>query len=225
MKSPTQQRLDQTDLEEFLDHARVRKYAAGGTILAADEQPNTIHYLVSGSVEVVIETEQGKELVLAFLNAGHFFGEMGFFNQKTERSAWVRARKDCEVAELSYSQFAEFSQTNPSLVFELATQLSIRLARTNNRVGNLAFLGVSGRVAKVLMELAEEPDAVDVEGGRRLKYTQPALARIVGCSREMISRVLKLLQSEGLITMDKGIVVWGEFEQRPSAAQEPPLTA
>ncbi|MFK8028910.1 MAG: cyclic nucleotide-binding domain-containing protein [Gammaproteobacteria bacterium] len=214
MKSPTQQRIDNTDLKGFLEQSRSRSFRAGATIMAADEEPTTINYLVSGSVEVVIETEEGKELVLAFLNEGHFFGEMGFFNQKTERSAWVRARKDSVVAELSYEQFGEFSQSNPSLVFELATQLSIRLARTNNRVGNLAFLGVSGRVAKVLLELAEEPDAVDLAGGRRLKYTQPQLARIVGCSREMISRVLKLLQSEGLITADDGIIVWGEFEQR-----------
>lgn len=222
MKSPTQQRLDRADLDEFLAHARTRKHEAGATILAADEQPTTIHYLVRGSVEVVIETEQGKELVLAFLNEGHFFGEMGFFNQQSERCAWVRARKDSVVAELSYDQFASFSESNPSMVFELATQLSIRLARTNKRVGNLAFLGVSGRVAKVLMELAEEPDAVDVEGGRHVKYTQPQLARIVGCSREMISRVLKLLQSEGLVTVNKGITVFGEFEARKSC--EPPLT-
>ncbi len=214
MQSPPQQRIDRADLQQFLSQSRLRSFAAGETILAADEEPRTIHYLVSGSVEVVMETEEGKELVLAFLNEGHFFGEMGFFNQKTHRSAWVRARKNSVVAELSYERFGEFSQTSPSLVFELATQLSIRLARTNNRVGNLAFLGVSGRVAKVLMELADEPEAVDIEGGRRLKYTQPQLARIVGCSREMISRVLKLLQAEGLITADDGIIVWGSFATR-----------
>ncbi len=221
MQSPTQQRIDRTDLQQFLAQSRQRNYKAAATILAADEEPTTIHYLVSGSVEVVIETEEGKELVLAFLNEGHFFGEMGFFNQKNQRSAWVRARKDSVVAELGYAEFGEFSKTNASLIFELATQLSIRLARTNNRVGNLAFLGVSGRVAKVLMELAEEPDAVDVAGGRRVQYTQPQLARIVGCSREMISRVLKLLQSEGLISADQGIIVWGNFEAR--ASREPQL--
>ncbi len=221
MQSPTQQRIDRTDLEQFLAQSRQRTYSAKATILAADEEPTTIHYLVSGSVEVVIETEDGKELVLAFLNEGHFFGEMGFFNEKSQRTAWVRARKDSVVAELGYEEFAEFSKTNASLIFELATQLSIRLSRTNNRVGNLAFLGVSGRVAKVLMELAEEPEAVDVEGGRRVKYTQPQLARIVGCSREMISRVLKLLQSEGLIAVDQGIVVWGSFKTRET--QEPQL--
>ncbi|MEM7082185.1 MAG: cyclic nucleotide-binding domain-containing protein [Pseudomonadota bacterium] len=221
MQSPPQQRIDRADLQQFLERARIRRFTKGQTILAADEEPRTIHYLVKGSVEVVMETEEGKELVLAFLNEGHFFGEMGYFNQKAERSAWVRSRRDSVVAELTYEQFSEFSKTNTSLVFELATQLAVRLGRTNARVGNLAFLGVSGRVAKVLLELAEEPDAVDIEGGRRLKYTQPQLARIVGCSREMISRVLKLLQSQGLITIDKGIIVWGEFKERP--VREPQL--
>lgn len=219
MQSPSQKRIDRADLNQFLSMSRLRNYAKGLTVLAADEAPTTIHYLVSGSVEVVMETENGKELVLAFLNEGHFFGEMGFFNQKQHRSAWVRARKDSVVAELGYEQFKNFSQSNASLVFELATQLSLRLARTNNRVGNLAFLSVSGRVAKVLLELAEEPDAVPYEGGRRIKYTQPQLARIVGCSREMISRVLKMLQAEGLITVDKSIIVWGEFAERPTSEE------
>lgn len=218
MQSPSKQRLEKVEMEQFLGMSRLRNYAAGQTIIAVDETPATIHYLVEGSVEVVIETENGKELVLAFLNEGHFFGEMGFFNQKQDRSAWVRARKDSVVAELSYQQFQTFAIDKPGLVFELATQLARRLARTNSRIGDLAFLGVSGRVARVLLELAEEPDAAPVQGGRRLKYTQPQLARIVGCSREMISRVLKMLQTKGLISMDQGIVVWGEFHKEPATA-------
>ena len=213
MQSPSKQRIAASEIDQFLALSRTREYKSGVTVIAADERPASIFYLLEGSVEVVMETENGKELVLAFLNEGHFFGEMGFFNQTEDRSAWVRARKNSVVAELGYNQFKSFAEDKPSLVFELATQLARRLARTNSRVGDLAFLGVSGRVAHVLMELAEEPDAVTVEGGRRLKYTQPQLARIVGCSREMISRVLKLLQAQGLIEVDQGIVVWGKFEK------------
>lgn len=212
MQSPSRQRTEKAEIDQFLQMARPRNYSATQTIIAAHETPATIHYLIEGSVEVVMENEEGKELVLAFLNEGHFFGEMGFFNEQKDRSAWVRARKDSVVAELSYDEFARFARTKPGLVFELATQLATRLARTSTRLGGLAFLGVSGRVAQVLTELAEEPEAVPVEGGRRLKYTQPQLARIVGCSREMVSRVLKLLQSQGLISMDNGIVVWGKFK-------------
>lgn len=218
MQSPSKQRIEASEIEQFLAMSRKREYKSGATVIAADEIPESIYYLLEGSVEVVMETENGKELVLAFLNEGHFFGEMGFFNQNEDRSAWVRARKNSVVAELGYAQFKSFTQDKPNLVFELATQLARRLARTNSRLGDLAFLGVSGRVAQVLMELAEEPDAVDVEGGRRLTYTQPQLARIVGCSREMISRVLKLLQVQGLITVDQGIFVWGEFEKSPVEA-------
>ena len=73
MQSPPQQRIDRADLQLFLSQSRLRSFAAGETILAADEEPTTIHYLVSGSVEVVMETEEGKELVLAFLNEGALF--------------------------------------------------------------------------------------------------------------------------------------------------------
>lgn len=204
-------------MERFLETARLRNFKTGQTVIAAGEIPQTIHYLVEGSVEVVIETENGKELVLAFLNEGHLFGEMGFFNPNHDRSAWVRARNDCLVAEVRYEQFRDFATDNPGLMFELATQLATRLARTNSRIGGLAFLGVSGRVAQVLMELAEEPEAVIVPGGRRLQYTQPQIARIVGCSREMVSRVLKMLTSDGLISTDDGITVWGAFDKEAVA--------
>ena len=63
--------------------------------------------MIKGSVEVLIEDEEGNEMVLAYLNKGQFFGEMGLFNDQPARSAWVRTRSQCELAEMTYPRFRQ----------------------------------------------------------------------------------------------------------------------
>ncbi|MEL7450927.1 MAG: cyclic nucleotide-binding domain-containing protein [Pseudomonadota bacterium] len=217
MKSPPAERQTFPAMEQFVSHCRRREVPARAIIIRADDTPDSLYFLRSGSVEVVINDDSGHEMVLAYLNPGHFFGEMGFFDGGTRRTAWVRARTDCEIAEMTYPEFRQLATTSPELVIELATQLAIRLARTNMKIGDLAFLDVTGRVAHALIDLANEPEAIGEGASRRVKVTRPQLARLVGCSREMVSRVLKALQQQGLIYEDDdGIVVLDE-----SAAQAP----
>lgn len=209
MKSPPQERLDPVVLRQFLSHCREREFGAGAMIIAAADLPDRIYYLVSGSVEVMIEDDEGHEMILAYLNRGHFFGEMGYFDRDTRsRSAWVRARSDVRVAEMGYGAFAELAARHIDLVIELTTQMALRLFGTDAKLGNLAFLDVKGRVAHALIDLCREPDAEATSGGWLLSVTRPQIARLVGCSREMVWRVLKTLQSEGLIfDVEEGIVV------------------
>ena len=98
----------------------------------------------------------------------------------------------------------------PEILFALASQLAMRLRKTNAKVRDLAFLDVTGRVAHTLLELAHEPDAITHPDGMQIKITRQEIARIVGCSREMVGRVLKELEEQGLITAHgKTIVVFG----------------
>ena len=92
-------------LDNFLRHCHVKKYAARSTIIHAGDESETLYYIIDGSVSVVIEDEDCNEIVLAYLNPGDFFGEMGLFEEDTKRSAWVITRTVCEVAEIHYSQF------------------------------------------------------------------------------------------------------------------------
>lgn len=209
MKSPPHGRLDGGILSQFLAHCRTREVSAKTMIIKVNDLPDRLFYLIEGSVEVIIEDERGRDMVLAYLNSGHFFGEMGFFNQQqSSRSAWVRARTDCVIGELDYKRFKALAHSNPGLVVEMATQMAIRLQRTDAKLGDLAFLDVTGRVAHVLLRLCDEPDAEVVDDGRRVRVTRPQLARLTGCSREMVCRVLKNLQTDGLIyNHDGGIVV------------------
>jgi CRP/FNR family cyclic AMP-dependent transcriptional regulator len=154
--------------------------------------------------------DDGNEIVLAYLNAGDFFGEMGLFDDTQERTAWVRARSQCEIAEISYAKFRRLAQEDPEILFLLASQMACRLRRTSSNVGRLAFMDVSGRIAGTLLDLCKEPDAVTHPDGMQIRITRQELGRIVGCSREMAGRVLKSLEQQGLIAAKgKTIVVFG----------------
>jgi CRP/FNR family cyclic AMP-dependent transcriptional regulator len=157
-----------------------------------------LYYIISGSVEVMIEDEDGNEMVLAYLNKGQFFGEMGLFYEQPTRSAWVRTRQQSELAEMTYPRFRQIAAESPGLIFELATQLATRLDRTNRKLGDLAFVDVTGRVAHAIMDLCGEPDAMTHPEGMQIKVSRQELSRLVGCSREMAGRVLKVLEEQGL---------------------------
>lgn len=198
-------------IERFLDHCRVRTVPTKTVIIHAGDPPDTLFYLMEGSVEVLIEDEDGNEIVLTYLNEGDFFGEMGLFYEMEQRSAWVRTRSECKIAEMTNTRFRHLATENPALLFELASQLATRLSHTNRKVGDLAFLDVAGRVAHALIDLARQPDAMTHPDGMQVKVSRQELARLVGCSREMAGRVLKILEDEGLVQVSgRTIVVLGE---------------
>ena len=172
-------------INRFLSYCRIRTVPSKTVVIHAGDLPDVLYYIISGSVEVMIEDEEGNEMVLAYLNKGQFFGEMGLFYEQPTRSAWVRTRNQCELAEMTYPRFRQIAAESPGLIFELATQLATRLDRTNRKLGDLAFVDVTGRVAHAIMDLCGEPDAMTHPEGMQIKVSRQELSRLVGCSREM----------------------------------------
>lgn len=197
-------------ITEFLTYCHKRKYPAKKTIIHAGTESDTLYYIVKGSVSVLLEDKDDHEIVLDYLNDGDFFGEMGLFSEASNRSAWVKARTDCEIAEISYAKFNSLRQDLPDVLFEISTQIANRLRKTSRKVGDLAFLDVTGRIAGTLLELAKQPDAMTHPDGMQIKITRQELGKIVGCSREMAGRVLKILEEQELIHVKgKTIVIFG----------------
>src|SRR5512145_2562026 len=210
-------------INRFLSYCRIRTVPSKTVVIHAGDLPDVLYYIVSGSVEVMIEDEDGNEMVVAYLKEGQFFGEMGLFSDSQQRSAWVRTRTQCELAEMTYPRFRQVASESPGLVFELATQLATRLDRTNRKLGDLAFVDVTGRIAHAIMDLCGEPDAMTHPQGMQIKVSRQELSRLVGCSREMAGRVLKVLEDQGLLrATGKTIVVFGA---RPKMKTKPPLAA
>lgn len=142
--------------------------------------------------------------MLAYLNAGDFIGEMGLFSKQDSRGALVRTRVKSEIAEISYRKLLQLfdsglREVREDLLFAIGAQLTKRLLETSRKVRDLAFVDVSGRVARTLLQLSKQPDAITHPEGMQIRITRQELARIVGCSREMVGRVLKNLEGDGMV--------------------------
>jgi CRP/FNR family cyclic AMP-dependent transcriptional regulator len=207
--------LDSASLHHFLDQCHRRKHPARSDIFRPGDPASTLYYVVSGSLSVISEEPDGRELVLGYINAGDFIGEMGLFVPVDHREVLLRARTSCELAELSYERLHQLfagplSVECPRILYAIGAQLSKRLLDTSRKASRLAFLDVSGRIIRTLNDLCHEPDAMSHPQGTQIRVSRQEISRIVGCSREMAGRVLKQLQAEGkLHARGKTVVVYG----------------
>ncbi len=201
-------------LKRCLAEGQRRRYPSNANIVSEGEHSNSLFYILSGSVSVGMDDADGREIVLAYLHSGDFFGELGLFDEHHRRSAWVRAREPSDVVQLDYERVRALCVRRPEVMYQLLAQLSQRIRNTNRKLEALAFLDVSGRIARTLLELCQEPEAVATDDGHRIRITRRELGRLVGCSREMASRVLHAMEERGAIAIKgRDIVV-------PSARRE-----
>lgn len=202
-------------LEPFLSHCHTKRYDKNVDFIRAGEPAESLYYLIEGSVAALIEDEDRRELTLAYINKGEFIGEMGLFMPQQTRSVFVRTRVKSRVAEITYQRLdrlldTELHEHAKGLLYAIGTQLSHRLRQTSRKVGNLAFLDVTGRIAGTLLDLCKQPDALTHPDGMQIRITRQEIGRIVGCSREMAGRVLKNLEEQGMVSVSgKTIVVFG----------------
>ncbi len=202
-------------LKPFLAFCHKRRYPSKAEIIRPGDPADILYYIVEGSLTVFMEDEEGHEIILTYLNKGEFIGEMGLFVDNANRSVMVRTRTDCQLAEITYARLEQLLETDlkehsKSFLHAIGAQLTQRLLQTSRKVGHLAFLDVTGRIAGTLLELCEQPDAMTHPDGMQIRVTRQEIGRIVGCSREMAGRVLKTLEEQGLVTVKgKTIVVLG----------------
>jgi CRP/FNR family cyclic AMP-dependent transcriptional regulator len=215
MITPIVPKKDPRWLEPFLSHCHTKSYEKNVDFIRVGEPAESLYYLIEGSVAAVIDDEERRELLLAYINKGEFVGEMGLFVPQDTRSVIVRTRTKCRVAEIAYQRLdrlldAELKDYAKEFLYAVGYQLSQRLRQTSRKVGHLAFLDVTGRIAGTLLDLCKQPDAMTHPDGMQIRITRQEIGRIVGCSREMAGRVLKNLEEQGLIDVKgKTIVVFG----------------
>ncbi len=211
-------------IERFLQLCHRRRYPSKAPIIRPGDIANTLYYVVDGSLAVMTEDEEGRELILAYVSAGDFIGEMGLFMEAERREVLVRTRTQCELAEISYERLFQLfdgplKDECPRILFAIATQITVRLLHTSRKASRLAFMDVTSRVARTLIDLCSEPDAMSHPDGTQIRISRQEISRIVGCSREMVGRVLKQLEEEGKISVaGKTIVVFGQQAQQPRSS-------
>ena len=171
--------------------------------------------MVSGSVSIITEEDDGRELVLGYFGPGEFVGELGLFIENEQREVILRTRTPCELAEIGHERLydlllSRLAADAPKLLYAIAAQISKRLLDTSRKAGRLAFLDVTDRIVRALHDLAREPEAMSHPDGTQLRVSRQELSRLVGCSREMAGRVLKKLQADGkLHARGKTVVLYG----------------
>ena len=176
-----------------------RSYPRGSFILREGEQTDALYLIVSGRVKVLIPDEQGREVILAVLGVNEFFGEMGLLDGQPS-SASVETLEACRMLRLSKAGFTAALQQNFELAMVIIGNLVRRLREADRKIESLALVDVYGRVARLLLDHAEE-----VDGSLVVSKAPPKqeIARMIGASREMVSRVVKDLQVRGYIRAEK----------------------
>ena len=205
---------DPATLERFLAQCHRRRYPTRTDVFRPGDATGTLYYVVSGSVTIITEEDDGRELVLGYFGPGEFVGEMGLFIEAERREVALRTRTPCELAEISYERLHQLlaPQLNDAsrLLYAIGSQLSRRLLDTSRKAGRLAFLDVTDRIVRTLHDLAREPESMTHPQGTQMRVSRQELARLVGCSREMAGRVLKKLEGEGkLHARGKTLVLYG----------------
>ncbi|GFO75603.1 CRP/FNR family transcriptional regulator, cyclic AMP receptor protein [Bathymodiolus platifrons methanotrophic gill symbiont] len=202
-------------ISKLLTLCHIHTYPAKTTIIRPGDKGDTLHYIIEGSVSVSVENEDGHELILAYLNNNAFIGEIGVFKAPGARQVTVKTRVMCKLAEISYARLNEaiHNELASEAVYLLSLfgeQLACRLLTTSRKYCDLVFMDVEGRVARALLDLTKEPDAITHPDGMQLHTTRQEISRIVGCSREMVGRILKEMEDKQLISAHgKTIVVYG----------------
>ena len=198
MKSNITERVaNEPAFRELFNAGRRRKLLRDQLALAAGTKPETLFLILSGHVAVESLDAEGKELLLAYMFPGDFFGEMGLFADVGTRSAGIRARSECLLLEISYARFLELAQKHSILWLELAGQLAARLRVVNRRLAMMQSMQVADRVWLVLSELAERSDAPRSAQGSVIRLTREELGKLAGCSRDVAGIALREFERQG----------------------------
>ena len=188
--------LTQAQAESIAEGVVKRRYRRGELIVERGRKTNSLFILLTGRARVVAADERGREVILAVLEAGDYLGEMSLIDNEPH-SATVRAEVQTDVLVLGRAEFTRCLLENASMGVVLMRGLVKRLRQADRKIESLALLDVYGRVAHALIEQAH----TNAQGQQIIenKISRQDLAKTIGASREMVSRVMKDLENRGFI--------------------------
>jgi len=193
--------LNKAELDAINRVSITKKFPKEKIILLEDEEGDTLFIILSGKVKVTTFSESGKEVIFSILNEGDFFGEMSLLDGKP-RSATVVSMENAEIRLIRRAEFYRLLENHPHIALRLLEELASRLRKADERIESLAILDVTGRIAGILLQLAEERGIRNnKEVLIKTRPTHQELANMVGTTRETVTRVLKQLEDKNYIMM------------------------
>lgn len=194
------------DMEAISNLAVTRSFPKNTLVICEGDLSDSLYLILSGKVKVFLSDEEGKEVTLNMQSDGEYFGELAILDE-APRSASVITMEETKLAILSKSAFDKCMEENPAMALTVMRGLARRLRELTENVRSLALMDVYGRVARLLLEMAEESDNKKVI---KQRLTQRDIASMVGASREMVSRILRDLSVGGYITVENKIITINE---------------
>ena len=186
-------------LDELLSRMTKRSYQKNNMILMEDEFGDTFFIIASGSIKITRVSEDGREVILAMLGEGEFFGEMSLLDGET-RSANAIAIEESDVLILKRHDFLLFLERFPRIAISLLTEMAGRIRKSDQQIESLSLSDAEHRIGITLIRMAEELGTIrqgKVEISN-LPYQQD-IANMAGTSRETVSRMMKILEDKGFI--------------------------
>jgi CRP/FNR family transcriptional regulator, cyclic AMP receptor protein len=200
--------LKKAELEKLALVFEDRFVPKGQKVLSSNEPGHFLMFVTSGQVKAMLSDRSGREVVLEFLGAGDFFGELALLTGEA-RSADIQATEDSSLLVLSKQDFETHLLHNSELALALLREIAQRLRKTSAKVADFALLDVHRRLMRVLESLAREDTDKD---GKKIRVIDrcPAhreLAGLIGTTREMVTRVMSDLKLAGRIRAEKKKVI------------------
>ncbi|WP_018411281.1 Crp/Fnr family transcriptional regulator [Methyloversatilis thermotolerans] len=198
--------LSDSSLEPVAKVSNMRRVPRGSIVVRAGDKTDFVYLVLSGSLKVLVSDEEGREVILSMLGPGELFGEMGVLDDNP-RSATVVTVVPSDLIVIAKSDFKRVLQENFEVSMFIMRNLVARLRTADRKIESLALMDVYGRVARLLLEMAD-----DVNGEKVVnrKISKQDIAKMIGASREMVSRVMKDLHLQGLIEETNGKILLRE---------------
>lgn len=187
----------------LLESAAIKHYPRQVVMINEGDIASSLYVILSGTVKVFLDDDRGREVIVNTQGPGEFFGELSLLDE-APRSASVMTNEACEFVVISKQAFDRCLLQNPQIALKLIRVLTQRIRRLTENVKDLALLDVYGRVIRTLMKMARD------EQGQLIidqKLTHQDIARMVGSSREMVSRIMKELTAGQYIRHQQGHIV------------------
>ena len=175
--------LDDASLKAITDASLQRRLRRGDVLFAEGDPPDALYVVESGRIAIANQNFLGRESVVALMETGDLFGEMGLFDDRG-RSAGARALEGSVVTEVPYRPVRALYEADPTLLWRVVDVLTSRLRNTDQALADSVFLDVTGRTAKRLLDMAGGDDEF------LLPVTQEELAGMVGASRERVNKAI-----------------------------------
>ncbi|MDT7041287.1 Crp/Fnr family transcriptional regulator [Candidatus Nitronereus thalassa] len=195
--------LTNAELDLILEKAREQRYPRGSIVFYEGDPGDFLMVVLTGKVKVVLLGEGGQEIILAMLGPGNFFGEMAIL-EAAPRSATVMTAEQSEFLILEQPSFSALIELHPSISQKILKHLSERLRQADEQIRSLAMFDIYGRIAQCLLRLGQtQGKRVD---GTLIISDRPSfqeLSHMIGCSRETVSRAMKVLQEDGYLSVTR----------------------